>query len=83
VEETEDVVRGFYEDDGEKSYVTRTGERLLLSQENYVLLRVIEDFVNRNLFVNTMDLKRSVQSLRKDSLGNKKPPRRPFQQRRR
>ena len=64
--------RGFHEgaEEDEFFYVCRDGAEIALSGDDYSALRVVEDFVNRLLFVNTMDIKKSL-----DGGGQKKPPR--------
>jgi hypothetical protein len=52
--------RGF--DKSRLSYTTRTGEEVRLTDQEYRILTVLDDVVNRHLFVNTRDLRKSIDS---------------------
>lgn len=71
--------RGFFREDGQYYYRTRDGEQLTLTVEEYVPLRVLEDVLNRNLFVNTMDIKRTLKETHAVLVkSTKRPPRRRY-----
>jgi|WetSurSiteA1Bulk_404760.scaffolds.fasta_scaffold00048_37 hypothetical protein len=45
-----------------KSYVTRENEEVLLSEEKIREFKVFEDILNRLMFVNVQDLKKSIEA---------------------
>lgn len=52
--------RGF--DRSKKTYTTRTGEPVALTDQEYRLAVVFDDILNKHLFVNTRDLKKVLES---------------------
>lgn len=71
----ETASRGFFSEEGQDYYLTRNSERINLSEEEARVLKVFEDFMNRLLFLNTMDLKRAIVA------SAKKPAPRPYKKR--